>query len=38
MDNNRYMNLFVEESKEHIQVLNDNLLELEIDTKNQRAK
>ncbi len=37
MDNNRYMDLFAEESKEHIQVLNDNLLELEVDTNNLEA-
>ena len=37
MDNDRYMEIFVEESKDHIQILNDNLLELETDTKNQRA-
>jgi len=34
---NRYMDLFAEESKEHIQVLNDNLLELEVDTNNMEA-
>ncbi|MFY9176255.1 MAG: chemotaxis protein CheA [Caldicoprobacterales bacterium] len=37
MDNNKYMDLFVEESKEHIQALNDNLLELEADTNNLEA-
>lgn len=37
MDNNRYMELFAEESKEHIQVLNDNILELEVDTNNMEA-
>lgn len=34
MDNDRYMELFAEESKEHIQVLNDNLLELESNKGN----
>ena len=34
MDNNKYMELFAEESKDHIQILNDNLLELERDTQN----
>ena len=37
MDNDRYMDLFVEESKEHIQILNDNLLELEADNENLEA-
>jgi len=31
------MELFAEESKEHIQVLNDNILELEVDTNNMEA-
>ena len=30
----QYMNLFVEEAKEHLQNMNDALLELERDTSN----
>lgn len=34
MGNNQYMEIFIEESEEHIQNLNDMLLELETDTEN----
>ena len=34
MDMNKYLNIFVEESKEHLQDLNTSLLELEKDPDN----
>ncbi|WP_182199176.1 chemotaxis protein CheA [Paraliobacillus salinarum] len=34
MEMNEYLDVFIEESKEHIQALNSNLLELEKDPKN----
>ena len=34
MEVNEYLDIFIEESKEHIQSLNDHLLELEKDPKN----
>jgi two-component system chemotaxis sensor kinase CheA len=34
MDSNTYITLFIEEAKEHIQILNDNLLKLETANEN----
>jgi len=34
MDSNQYMDIFIEESKEHLLILNQNLLELEKDNEN----
>lgn len=37
MDMNQYLDIFVEESREHLQLLNESLLELEKDIKNKEV-
>ncbi|HZJ57618.1 MAG TPA: chemotaxis protein CheA [Clostridia bacterium] len=38
MDSDKYIGLFVEEAKEHIQILNDNLLRLEAEANNENVE